>query len=161
MGTMLPSSWVQRYPTAGYKKHWRGSQGRVDLISLMINKEIHQHGYKCLPHDCPLGHPLPGELGEASLLLFAAWCCRQYAVKGIGFNFRFLAPFTLFGVRGTITKKKFLLRLLSLFRFLQRRCKTDGYKAVGCDRSDSKFRIGILKYFLSKFLFDAFMRQLL
>ena len=61
-----------------------------------------------------------------------------------------LSPF--FGVRGQvfvavgivspydalITKKKFFLCLLSLFRFLQRRCKTTGYKADRDDRSEQQ-----------------------
>lgn len=53
----------------------------------------------------------------------------------------FLLPLVSFSVCCSITKKKFLLRLLSLFRFLQRRCKTAGYKAEGGDRSDSKFKM--------------------
>jgi len=53
------------------------------------------------------------------------------------------------------------LRLLSLFRFLQRRCKTAGYKAEEGDRSDSKFKMD--SEMLSRYvpLYNAFMRQLL
>lgn len=51
--------------------------------------------------------------------------------------------------------------MLSLFRFLQRRCKTAGYKAEGCDRSDNKFKMD--SEMLSRYvpLYNAFMRQLL
>ena len=141
----------------------------------MINKEIHQHGYKCLPHDCPLGHPLPGRgLGrlpyycsrrdaademplKALVLIFVSLPLSPFLVLGASF----LLLVVLFSVWCTITKKKFFLCLLSLFRFLQRRCKTTGYKAAGDDRSDSKFKIGILKCFSVSSFFDAFMRQLL
>ena len=108
--------------------------------------------YYCSRRDAANEMPL-----KALVLIFVSLPLSPFLVLGASF----LLLLVLFAVWCSITKKKFLLRLLSLFRFLPRRCKTDGYKATGCDRSDSKFRIGILKYFLSKFLFDAFMRQLL
>lgn len=100
--------------------------------------------YYCSQRDAANEMPL-----KALVLIFVSLPLSPFLVLGVSF----LLLLVLFSVCCSITKKKFLLRLLSLFSFLQRRCKTDGYKATGCDRSDSKFRIGILKCFLGMFLF--------
>lgn len=94
---------------------------------------------------------------KALVLIFVSLPLSPFLVLGASF----LLPLVLFAVWCSITKKKFLLRLLSLFRFLKRRCKTDGYKAAGGDRSDSKFKMD--SEMLSRYvpLYNAFMRQLL
>ena len=108
--------------------------------------------YYCSRRDAADEMPL-----KALVLIFVSLSLSPFLVLGASF----LLLLVLFAVWCSITKKKFLLRLLSLFRFLPRRCKTDGYKATGCDRSDSKFKMD--SEMLSRYipLYNAFMRQLL
>ena len=125
---------------------------RLPVRTCSLWESLWRLPYYCSRRDAADDMPL-----KALVLIFVSLPLSPFLVLGASF----LLLLVLFAVCCTITKKKFLLCLLSLFRFLQRRCKTAGYKAEGCDRSDSKFRIGSLKCFLGMLFFDAFMRQLL
>ena len=104
---------------------------RLPVRTCSLWESLWRLPYYCSRRDAADDMPL-----KALVLIFVSLPLSPFLVLGASF----LLLLVLFAVCCTITKKKFLLCLLSLFRFLQRRCKTAGYKAEGCDRSDSKFK---------------------